>query len=96
MDPERTPRDEYTKCGLPATHSKIPDGGNPEFIENMGWVDSRVYTAEADKSEEYQPEREADKLDWSKLYLNTFSHHYRSAEGPGHKQDILNHKRHGE
>lgn len=99
MKPCETPRTDYGKCGIPAIHSRLPDGPNVEYDDGADYLQTIVRDVECRRWEEaqiYEDARKNDSLDWGSIYLKSFHEVFRSEDNCEYPQFVSDEKRHGE
>lgn len=91
-------REHSFKEGIPAEHSRLPDGPNPEYDDGGPYLQELVFLAEYDTRETQYGNRTEDPLDWGGVHLRAFGDHYREKRGhhPDSEDEVLPHKRLGE
>lgn len=99
MKPFETPRSDYGKCGIPAIHSRLPDGPNIEYDDGADYLQTIVADVECDRPEQfqiYEQARREDSLDWGTINLKVFHEVFRSEDNCEYPHFISDEKRHGE
>lgn len=96
MKPLEEVRDNYSKRGLPAIHSRLPDGPNIEYDNGEAYYQDRVYRAECQGREQWQDGQIPDKMDWGTIMFKNYSYHFRNTECYRPYEEITPEKRNGQ
>lgn len=96
MKPLEIVREDYGKRGLPAIHSRLPDGPNIEYDDGQVYFQTRISDVENHFPESWQEHREPDTLDWGTKMFKTFPEHFRNMESPRPYRETSDEKRHGQ
>lgn len=89
-------RDSSHKLGIPAIHSRLPDGPNLEYDDGQAYIQELVFQAEYDFGELCHGNRNRDGLDWSNRFMHLYGDLYRTESGWEAEEKLRDHKRMGE
>lgn len=96
MKPLEHVRDNYGKRGLPAVHSRLPDGPNVEYNDGQAYYQDRVYRVEREGREQWQEGIFPDNMDWGTIMFKNYAYHFRKEDCYRPYEEITPEKRHGQ